>query len=412
MSPIRRTPLRSADGAGLRVVSLNPRSSWTYRSSEDAAASATERSARGRVRHGNAPLLRALPGANDAETCPPTSRTPDAEEYRLLSRTSAAASPGHWEAGAFPLLHGRIELRTRSPVRTRASTFGSVDNEGPSRTALATAYARAYHQIADQPLILSDPVVARLLGVTADELSESVEPAQDRPGSGVTYRPRRLFFAARARFAEDRVAAAVSAGVRQVVVLGAGLDTFAYRNPHLGLHVFEVDHPATQAWKHERLAAAGIDRPETLSFVPVDFETDSLATRLDSAGFVRTEPALFVWLGVIFYLTPDTARTTLDYIAGQTRPVEVVFDYLQPASTDEDRAQLRERANRVAAAGEPWFSYFTPDGIAAQLRSLGFTDIEDRSAAELITGYLDESAEFEGEPPQALRASRILRASR
>lgn len=287
-----------------------------------------------------------------------------------------------------------------------------MDNEGPSRTALATAYARAYHQIADRPLILTDPLAARLLGVTADELSAFVEPTEDRPGSGASYRPRRLFFAARARFAEDRVAAAVSAGVRQVVVLGAGVDTFAYRNPHPGLRVFEVDHPATQAWKRQRLAAASIERPETVTFVPVDFETHGLATELESAGFLRAEPAVFVWLGVVFYLTPDAAHTTLEYIAGQAQPVEVVFDYLQPADTEEERAQLRERANRVAAAGEPWFSYFTPDGIAAQLRSLGFTDVEDHSAAELIAGYLDGSAEFEGEPPQALRASRILRTSR
>lgn len=287
-----------------------------------------------------------------------------------------------------------------------------MDNEGPSRTALATAYARAYHQIADRPLILTDPIAAPLLGVIADELSESVEPTEDRPGSGANYRPRRLFFAARARFAEDRVSAAVVAGVRQVVILGAGLDTFAYRNPHPGVRVFEVDHPATQAWKQQRLAAAGIDCPETLTSVPVDFETDALTTELESAGFVRAEPAVFVWLGVIFYLTPDTARTTLEYIVGQAQPVEVVFDYLQPAGTAEDHALLRERANRVAAAGEPWFSYFTPDGIAAQLRSLGFTDVEDHSAADLIAGYLEGSAEFVGEPPQALRASRILRASR
>jgi methyltransferase (TIGR00027 family) len=287
-----------------------------------------------------------------------------------------------------------------------------MDNEGPSRTALATAYARAYHQIADRPRILTDPLAARLLGVTADELSAFVEPTEDRPGSGASYRPRRLFFAARARFAEDRVAVAVSAGVRQVVVLGAGLDTFAYRNPHPGLRVFEVDHPATQTWKHHRLAAAGIDRPETVTFVAVDFETHTLATGLASAGFVRAEPAVFVWLGVVFYLTPDTTRVTLEYIAGQAQPVEVIFDYLQPAGTDADRAQLRERANRAAAAGEPWFSYFTPDDIAAQLRSLGFADVEDHSAAELVAGYLDGSAEFEGEPPQALRASRILRASR
>ncbi|WP_216900857.1 class I SAM-dependent methyltransferase [Nocardia alni] len=296
-----------------------------------------------------------------------------------------------------------------------------MDNEGPSRTALATAYARAYHHIADRPRILTDPLAARLLGVTADELTEMGRPAQNNPGSGVgsgilwlavSDRPRRLFFAARARFAEDRVAAAVATGARQVVILGAGLDTFAYRNPHPGLRVFEVDHPATQAWKHQRLADSGIDQPESLTFVPVDFETDTLAAGLESAGFSRTDPAVFVWLGVVFYLTPDAARTTLEYIAGQSAPVEVIFDYLRSADTDEDRARLRARAHRADAVGEPWFSYFTPDGIAAQLRALGFTDIEDRSATDLVAGYLDESTEFEGEPPQGLRPVRMLRASR
>lgn len=296
-----------------------------------------------------------------------------------------------------------------------------MDNEGPSRTALATAYARAYHQIADRPRILTDPLAARLLGVTANELIELGRPAESRPRSGVgsgilrlavSDRPRRLFFAARARFAEDRVAAAVATGVRQVVILGAGLDTFAYRNPHPGLRVFEVDHPATQAWKQQRLAASGLDQPDSLTFVPVDFETDTLAAGLESAGFSRTDPAVFVWLGVVFYLTPDAARTTLEYIARQSEPVEVIFDYLQLAETDEDRARLQARANRAEAVGEPWFSYFTPDDIAAQLRALGFTDIEDRSATDLIAGYLDGSAEFEGEPPQALRPVRILRASR
>ncbi|WP_019926810.1 class I SAM-dependent methyltransferase [Nocardia sp. BMG111209] len=294
-----------------------------------------------------------------------------------------------------------------------------MENEGPSRTALTTAYARAYHQIADQPRILTDPLAARLLGVTAEELSEFGRPEADGPDSGgglgllrmgVSDRPRRLFFAARARFAEDRVAAAVAAGARQVVILGAGLDTFAYRNPHPGLRVFEVDHPATQAWKIERLTASGIDLPERLTFVPVDFETDTLATQLADAGFSRADPAVFVWLGVVFYLTPDAARSTLEYIAGQSERVEVIFDYL--ADTDEDRAQLRDRANRAAAVGEPWFSYFAPDGIAVQLRALGFTGIEDHAAADLIAGYLDGSTEFAGEPPRSLRPVRMLRASR
>ncbi|MEV4152599.1 class I SAM-dependent methyltransferase [Nocardia salmonicida] len=287
-----------------------------------------------------------------------------------------------------------------------------MDNEGPSRTALTTAYARAYHQIADRPLILTDPVAARLLGVTADELTAWAQPTGDRRGVEVDDRARRLFFAARARFAEDRVAAAVAAGTRQVVVLGAGLDTFAYRNPHPELRVFEVDHPATQAWKRERLVAAEIDRPDTLTFVPVDFETQLLAQELESAGFIRSAPAVFVWLGVVFYLTPGAAQSTLDYIVGQAEPVEVILDYLQPAVTDEDRAHLKARADRLAAVGEPLFSYFTPDDIAAQLHALGFTDIEDHSAAALIDSYLDGSTQFDGEPAQALRASRMLRATK
>lgn len=276
-----------------------------------------------------------------------------------------------------------------------------MDDGGPSRTALATARARAYHQIADRPRILTDPLAARLLGVTADELA----------GPDTPDRPRRLFFAARARFAEDRVAAAVASGVAQVVILGAGLDTFAYRNPHPDLRVFEVDHPATQVWKRERLAAAGIDRPEAVTFVPVDFETSTLTSGLETAGFRRTRPAVFVWLGVVFYLTPDAAQATLEYVAGQARPVEVIFDYLQPAATDEDRTHLRERADRLAAAGEPWFSCFTPEDIAGRLRALGFTDVDDHAAADLVAGYLAASAAFE-QDPQALRASRILRASR
>ncbi|NUS42987.1 MAG: class I SAM-dependent methyltransferase [Mycobacteriaceae bacterium] len=296
-----------------------------------------------------------------------------------------------------------------------------MDNEAPSRTALAAAYARAYHQIADQPRIFADPLVARLLGVTVAELTELGTPAADAPHGdvgqailslGVSDRPRRLFLVARARFAEDRVAEAVAAGVRQVVILGAGLDTFAYRNPHAGLRVFEVDRPATQAWKRRRLAASGIDLPEGFAFVPVDFETDTLAPRLEAAGFSRTEPAVYVWLGVVFYLTPDAARATLEYIARQAEPVEVIFDYLRTAETEAERTQLQARADRAAAVGEPWFSYFTPAEIAAELRALGFADVEDRAGADLVAGYLTGSAEFEGDPPRALSPVRILRASR
>ncbi|HET7739484.1 MAG TPA: SAM-dependent methyltransferase [Mycobacterium sp.] len=287
-----------------------------------------------------------------------------------------------------------------------------MENAGPSRTALATAYARAYHQCADRPSIFADPLAMPMLGVTADDLTDLSTRTTDHPVAAAIDRPRRLFFAARARFAEDAVAVAVATGVRQVVILGAGLDTFAYRNPHPDLRVFEVDHPATQAWKRERLATAGIDHPETLTLVPVDFETQLLAAELEATAFARTEPAIFVWLGVVFYLTPSAAHSTLEYIAGQAGPVEVVFDYLQPADTDEDRAHLRARAERLAGAGEPLVSYFTPDDISGQLRALGFTAVEDHTARDIIGRYLDESPGFDEDPPRALRASRIVRASR
>lgn len=294
-----------------------------------------------------------------------------------------------------------------------ASRFANVDN-GPSRTALVTAYARAYHQIIDRPTIFSDALAAALLGVTADELTELSTQVDDRMGAMINDRPRRLFFAARARVAEDAIAAAVDAGTRQVVILGAGLDTFAYRNQNSALRVFEIDHPATQAWKRDRLAAAGIGIPATLTLVPVDFETQDLATELDSNAFTRTEPAVFVWLGVIFYLTPSAARATLEYIAGQARPVDVVFDYLQSPSSEEDRADMRARAMRLAAAGEPFRSYFTPEDLAALLRAVGFTTIDDRAAHEVITAYLDEkhSDGTQQETARVLEASRIVRASR
>ncbi|MFT3662447.1 MAG: class I SAM-dependent methyltransferase [Gordonia sp. (in: high G+C Gram-positive bacteria)] len=280
---------------------------------------------------------------------------------------------------------------------------------GPSRTAVVTARARAYHQIADRPLILDDPLAVAVTGCDPKELADPVPGPPDGPDREV--RPRRLFFAARSRFAEDTVAAAYADGVRQVVVLGAGLDTFAYRNPHADLRVFEVDHPASQEWKRDRLAEAGIVVPSNASLVPVDFEKDDLGHRLAAAGFLRTDPAVFVWLGVVFYLTEDAVGSTLGYLAGQGRPTEVVFDYLTPPTTPEGRERFRERADRLAAAGEPWFSFFTPPALETRLRALGFTEVEDLSAAELIDGYLGTS-EFAVDAPASVGPSRILRARR
>ncbi|MGW5223483.1 class I SAM-dependent methyltransferase [Nocardia niigatensis] len=258
-----------------------------------------------------------------------------------------------------------------------------------SRTALATAYARAYHQLSGEPRVFTDPLAARILGVTSDRIRELDTATLDRPGGNdPRKRVRRYFLGARARFAEEVVAAAVADGTTQVVILGAGLDTFGYRNPHPGLRVFEVDHPDTQEWKREMLAQAAIGIPESLTFVPVDFETDTLAARLADVGFDRDRSAVFVWLGVVMYLTRAAIEETLRFIVGQGQPVHVVLDYLSAGNTEEERAEVRARAERIAAMNEPWLSFFEPEEIENLLRAVGFDTVELRSLSELFDEYL------------------------
>src|SRR3954468_10373026 len=161
----------------------------------------------------------------------------------------------------------------------------------PSRTALGAARLRAAHQVMDKASILADPLALRILG---DDIEVSLDHARTH-----TSGPRmRWFIASRSRIAEDALNVAVDAGATQLVVLGAGLDTLAYRTPLAGrLRIFEVDFPATQARKRDMLAAAGIAVPDTLTYVGVDFERETLAEALDEAGFVATRRSFFSWLG-------------------------------------------------------------------------------------------------------------------
>ena len=161
-------------------------------------------------------------------------------------------------------------------------------------------------------------------------------------------RGMRLHIAMRSRFAEEGLAAAVARGVRQYVLLGAGLDTFAHRNPFAqqGLRVFEVDHPATQGWKRQRLAGAGLAPPASLTFAPVDFERETLAAGLAAAGFDAAAPAFFSWLGVVVYLTRAAVIETLRFIASLPAGTEVVFDYGEPVSAYPPAQRAYQRPPR------------------------------------------------------------------
>jgi len=238
-----------------------------------------------------------------------------------------------------------------------------------SRTAYSAAQYRAAHQIAEGGRIFADPLAARILGG---------ETAVDNaPGR----RAMRLFVAARTAFAEQALAEAVARGTRELVVLGAGLDTFAYRNPYPGLRVVEVDHADTQAWKRERLAEARIAVPETLRYVALDLETETLADRLTVA-----ERTFFLWLGVVPYLTRAGFDETLGFIAAVDR-AEVVFDYAMPPSEmpPERRAAFEARAARVASLGEPWQTFFRPAELPEILHD--FADLEDLGPAQLAARY-------------------------
>ncbi|HWE86254.1 MAG TPA: class I SAM-dependent methyltransferase [Terracidiphilus sp.] len=257
----------------------------------------------------------------------------------------------------------------------------------PSRTALRVAIRRAAHQLVDRPPVLDDPIAVRLIG---SGYKRDLERA-----SHTVARDFRSFMAARSRYAEDHLAQAVAAGVRQYVVLGAGLDTFAYRNPFPQLHVFEVDFPATQEWKRWMLSEAGIGSPANLTSVALDFERQTLADGLRCAGFDAAAPAFFSWLGVVSYLTLDAFRATLAAIGSLAAGSGIAFDYPAPPDTltPQRRALFDRLAGRLAASGEPFRLFFMPEQIEAELRNAGFHRTEHADYDQLNQLYFRDRAD-------------------
>jgi len=238
---------------------------------------------------------------------------------------------------------------------------------------------RAAHQVLDaDPKILADPLAISIVG------RENLET-----GDSTVSRSMRAFMVARSRYAEDQLAAAVAKGVRQYVVLGAGLDTFAYRNPFAQLRVFEVDHPSTQAWKRDQLQAGGIAIPERFAFVAVDFEKQTLNTELVAAGFTISQPAFFSWLGVTPYLSREAFQGTLRFIAAMPTGSGVAFDFAVERSAlgFMERMALDELSRRVASAGEPFQLFFDPQTLVEDLRRMGFSGVERLSSSEINTRY-------------------------
>ena len=238
-----------------------------------------------------------------------------------------------------------------------------------SRTALATAQMRAAHQLLDPPPhVLEDPTAVAVLGPGAEQsIRESAGRWQTPEG-----RALRAHMVLRSRFAEDRLAAAVDRDVTQYVILGAGFDTFAVRQPAWArnLRILEVDHAGTQQLKRSHLAAAGLTVPANAGFATIDFERESLRDGLIRHAISPTERTFFSWLGVTMYLREDAIDAVLRSVAEFPAGSEIVLTFASASNTPQGVAE------RAAEAGEPWLSFFEPEEMQDKLRGAGFTSVE------------------------------------
>jgi methyltransferase (TIGR00027 family) len=255
----------------------------------------------------------------------------------------------------------------------------------PDDTAVRVAWWRALHVEVDlPPHVIEDEIGLRL--VAPDD------GWRTRPDMSSFTRPFRASIVARARFIEDLVGAQAARGVRQYVILGAGLDTFAQRRPELAsrLVVFEVDRPGPQAWKRQRLLDLGLGLPSFLRFVPVDFEADDAWwERLVASGFDADRPAVVASTGVSMYLTREAIEATLRQIAALASGSTLAMSFMLPIEmTDPEVRPGIERAMAGARAnGTPFISFFTPKEMLALARDAGFREVQHVSAATLAERY-------------------------
>jgi len=258
----------------------------------------------------------------------------------------------------------------------------------PSRTMLGAAIFRAVHQVLDaDPKILDDPLAVGLVeGSGREEILAAPPDSLFRPPIWF-----RSIFVLRSRYTEDSLQEAVANGITQYVLLGAGMDTFAYRQPCWAakLRIFEVDHPESQKVKREYLAKRGIAVPANVEFCPIDFERASLTEGFATSSLDHRALTFFSWLGVTQYLTKRAIDSALQFVLSMPKRSTIIIEFILPPDswTPEETAFLQAVLKLAAEAGEPWLTYFTPDAISQHLIGLGFSRVSHLTPDDAAARY-------------------------
>ncbi|HZR36177.1 MAG TPA: class I SAM-dependent methyltransferase [Nevskia sp.] len=265
-----------------------------------------------------------------------------------------------------------------------------MTDRSSSRTALAVAWLRAAHQVLEAaPRILEDPVAVPLLGGdTAQRIRAGAPRFQTAAARGL-----RSHVVLRSRHAEEQLRRAVARGAVQYVLLGAGYDTFALRQPDWArpLRIFEVDHPGSQAEKRRCMAQAGLEAPANLRFAPVDFERESLLDGLRRHRIDPSVPTFFAWLGVTMYLSKGAVAATLCDTAAFAPGSGIVLTFAAPRGSDADAEAVQSGlAQRAAAAGEPWLSHYDPGEIEAALCQAGYGEVDFLTPQQARARYYEQ----------------------
>lgn len=302
----------------------------------------------------------------------------------------------------------RLERIVRVDDEGRLASMVTRLAGGASMTMISAAAWRAAHLDHDDPVVLHDDLAGALAGDASPYQAEAV-----RDGThGTTGFHYRWNMVMRGRLAEDTLAERRSThGTRQYVVLGAGLDSFAIRNPYDDVTVFEIDTPRSQEWKLDRLAQIGIPIGETVRHVACDFETQDFGEELIASGFDPSGTAVAAWLGVSYYLTEDAIRSSLQRMAEWPPGSTVVFDYvlaehLWDRIDGYDPTVIRAVIDGVAAAGEPFLSLFDDDAITELCRSAGFGEVELLDHTEMVARYLPGRQGLTPGPDPVLKVAR------